>query len=150
MPTSERTRSGTALAAFDEELVVVKAVLLIPQAAAADVVHRVHDLDEVLEEFRRDVFVGRIGPRQFERDGKHRAAVKCHPRRAVGLRQRSGPLGSGFERSKSPMLSSPRKPPAKMCLPCTSLRFTHQVKLMQQLLKGALEEQRVALAGLRR
>ena len=35
-------------------------------------------------------------------------------------------------------------------LPSASLRFTHQVKLMQQFLKHALEEHAVALAALRR
>ncbi len=38
------------------------------------------------------------------------------------------PVGSGAERSNTPMLSSPRKPPWKMWRPWTSLRFTHQVK----------------------
>ena len=39
------------------------------------------------------------------------------------------PVGSGFDRSNTPMLSSPRKPPEKRLLPSASLRFTHQVKL---------------------
>ena len=37
---------------------------------------------------------------------------------------------SGLERSNMPMLSRPRKPPAKRCLPAMSLRLTHQVKLI--------------------
>src|SRR5271168_1318718 len=38
------------------------------------------------------------------------------------------PVGSGELRSKTPMLSSPRKPPSKRFLPKRSLRFTHQLK----------------------
>ena len=39
------------------------------------------------------------------------------------------PVGSGALRSKTPMLSRPRKPPSKTFLPKRSLRLTHQVKL---------------------
>lgn len=35
------------------------------------------------------------------------------------------PIGSGLERSKTPMLSRPRNPPSKMFFPSGSLRFTH-------------------------
>src|SRR5260370_16876104 len=38
------------------------------------------------------------------------------------------PVGSAALRSKTPMLSSPRKPPSKRFLPKRSLRFTHQLK----------------------
>ena len=46
---------------------------------------------------------------------------------------RCPPVGSGFERSKIPMLSSPRKPPPNRLFPSSSFRFTHQVKLMSSL-----------------
>src|SRR5204862_682105 len=42
---------------------------------------------------------------------------------------RNPPVGSGFDRSKTPILSSPRKPPEKRLFPSASLRFTHQLKL---------------------
>ena len=45
------------------------------------------------------------------------------------------PVGSGALRSKTPMLSSPRKPPWKTLLPSASLRLTHQVKLSSSLWK---------------
>ena len=38
------------------------------------------------------------------------------------------PVGSGALRSKTPMLSSPRNPPAKTLRPAGSLRLTHQLK----------------------
>src|SRR4030095_8139279 len=39
-----------------------------------------------------------------------------------------------------PMLSRPRKPPAKTLRPSGSLRFTHQLKLQHQAVERALEE----------
>ena len=47
-PTIERTRSGSG--GRRQQLVVVEAVLLVPQAGAAEGVHGVGDRDEVLEE----------------------------------------------------------------------------------------------------
>ena len=41
----------------------------------------------------------------------------------------TAPSGSVMLRSKTPMLSSPRKPPSKMLFSSASLRLTHQVKL---------------------
>mmetsp|Transcript_77902 Transcript_77902/g.225328 ORF Transcript_77902/g.225328 Transcript_77902/m.225328 type:complete len:219 (+) Transcript_77902:1058-1714(+) len=43
------------------------------------------------------------------------------------------PVGSLPPRSKTPMLSRPRKPPWKMFLPSASLRLTHHVKLITSL-----------------
>ena len=45
------------------------------------------------------------------------------------------PVGNGAERSKIPILSSPRKPPWKTLRPSASLRFTHQVKFSISLWK---------------
>src|SRR3989449_3454693 len=45
------------------------------------------------------------------------------------------PPGSGRERSNTPTLSRPRKPPPKRWFPSLSLRFTHQVKLRQSFWK---------------
>jgi hypothetical protein len=45
------------------------------------------------------------------------------------------PLGSGFERSKTEMLSRPRKPPEKRLSPPRSSRFTHQVKVRSSFWK---------------
>ena len=45
-------------------------------------------------------------------------------------------VGSAELRSKTPMLSRPRKPPSNTFLPSRSLRFTHQVKLTSSLEKA--------------
>ena len=57
------------------------------------------------------------------------------------------PVGSGALRSKTPMLSRPRKPPSKTFLPKRSLRFTHQVKFSTSLLNVSREEIEVRLAA---
>ncbi len=51
-------RSGMGSLVVDDELVVVEAVLLVPESGAAERVDGVGDVDEVLEELRGDVLVG--------------------------------------------------------------------------------------------
>jgi hypothetical protein len=46
---------------------------------------------------------------------------------------RRPPPGTAELRSKTPMLSRPRKPPWKMLLPSESARLTHQVKWSSSL-----------------
>ena len=74
-------------AAGQVEHVVVEAVLVVPEAdpLAAEVVHGVRDVDEVLEELARHVLVGRVLAGQLQRDGQHVQRVHGHPARAVGL-----------------------------------------------------------------
>ena len=57
------------------------------------------------------------------------------------------PVGSGALRSKTPMLSSPRKPPSKTLLPSRSLRFTHQVKLSRSFWNARSSQFEVPLAA---
>ena len=71
------------------QLVVVELVLLVPQAdavlAAADVGHRLGDVQEVLEELGGDVLVDRVVQRQLQGDAHQVEAVHRHPAGAVGL-----------------------------------------------------------------
>src|SRR5208337_2942940 len=62
---------------------------------------------------------------------------------------RCPPVGSGALRSNTPMLSSPRKPPANTLRPSGSLRLTNQLKFQHQSLEGALQETHVGPAQLR-
>ena len=55
--------------------------------------------------------------------------------------------GSGAERSKTPILSRPRKPPWKTLRPDGSLRFTHQVKLSRSLTNTRSRKAAVAVAA---
>ena len=71
------------------ELIVIKAVFLVPQTGTAERIHRVADADEMLEEFRGHVFVNRIGLCEFQRHGKHREAIESHPGGSVRLLEES-------------------------------------------------------------
>ena len=66
---------------------------------------------------------------------EHVEAVHAPSRRCRRPARGSRRSGSGALRSKTPMLSRPRKPPWKMLLPSASLRLTHQVKLSSSLWK---------------
>ena len=57
------------------------------------------------------------------------------------------PVGSGAERSKTPMLSSPRKPPWKMLRPWASRAVDPPGEVEHQLVEDALQECAVALAA---
>ena len=76
-------------------------------------------------------------------EAEHRPSRPCR-RPAPGGRRSAAAL----LRSKTPMLSSPRKPPWKTLRPSLSLRLTHQVKFSSSLWKTALQEGAVARARL--
>ena len=76
----------------------------------AEIVHRFANVDEVLEEFAGDVFVGGI----FRASSSAMASMlrQYMPIQLVPSDCSIWPpVGSGALRSKTPMLSSPRKPP---------------------------------------
>src|SRR6516165_2489953 len=52
------------------------------------------------------------------------------------------PVGSGELRSKTPMLSKPRKPPSNRFLPKRSLRLIHQLKFSNSFAKERLRNSR--------
>src|SRR5262249_43969851 len=56
---------------------------------------------------------------------------------------RQPPPGRGALRSKTPILSSPRKPPSKRFFPKRSFRFTHQVKFTTNFLKQRFRKSRL-------
>ena len=60
------------------------------------------------------------------------------------------PVGSGAERSKTPMLSRPRKPPSKTFMPSVSLRLTHHVKLSSSFWNAFSRKSRSATPVTRR
>ncbi len=112
------------------QLVVIELVLVVPQAEALRPTPLIAagDVEEVLEEFGRDVLVDRIVLRQFQRDAHQVQAIHRHPARAVGLvdvaagRQRRAAVeDADVVEAEEAALENLR--------PCASLRFTHQVKL---------------------
>ena len=88
------------LAGIEMEHVVEELVLRIPQRRRfhVDAVESAGDVQEVLEELRRDVLVHGVVARQLQRDRQHAERVEAHPRRAVRLadvagdRERRGPV----------------------------------------------------------
>ena len=70
-PTIERTLSGKALAVGQDQDVVDKTIFAVPKldALAADIVHGSANIDKVLEELARDIFVGGIFLGQLQGNG---------------------------------------------------------------------------------
>src|SRR5262249_10843577 len=75
--------------AINLQLVVIEAVLLVPETSATERIHGVGDADEMLKKLRSHVFVNWIGLSKLERHREHRQAIESHPRRAVGLLEKS-------------------------------------------------------------
>ena len=73
--------------------------------------------------------------------GSRTPSMPCRPPVRASRRSEAAAL-----RSKTPMLSRPRKPPANTLRPVGSLRLTHQLKLSMQPLERALEETHVGAA----
>src|SRR5215831_17895870 len=75
----------------EAEYVVEKAVLLVPHVLVrcADAVHSVGDPGVMLNELVGDILVHGIVLAQDESHLEHALAIKRHPRRSVGLFQRS-------------------------------------------------------------
>src|SRR6266446_2278156 len=66
---------GSALSAH-HQLIVVKAVLLIPKTTATQRIYGIRDRDEMFKKLRRDVLVSRFLLRQIDRDTQHRRAIE--------------------------------------------------------------------------
>ena len=67
---------GNVLTVGDVQHVIVEAVFLIPDSFAVDAaIHRLHDVEEVLPELDRGVFVHGILHGQIEGDHQHAQAV---------------------------------------------------------------------------
>ena len=118
------------------ELVVIKAVLFVPQAGAAEGVHGVGNVDEMFEELRGDVLVRRIRLGQLQGHGEHRQAIERHPRGAVGL-LREAAVGQRLGSVEDADVIETEKAAGEQIVAfVTSLRFTHQVKLSSSFWKA--------------
>ena len=83
---------SAGFAIFRTDLIIVKAVFLIPQTGPAEMIDGLHDLHEVFEEFGGHILVGGIDGVVWltgEDDGnlEHVQAVESHPGGRVGLLQ---------------------------------------------------------------
>ena len=117
--------------------VVIEFVALVPEANAVTthVRHGLGNVEEMLEELGRDVFVDVIRTVASSRAMRIRFKVYIAIHAVPSDWLMCPPVGSGALRSKMPMLSSPRNPPRKILRPSASFRFTHQVKFSSSLWK---------------
>ena len=141
-----RAQADRQVLAVDVDEVVVEAVLLVPEADAAQPVNCVRDRDVVLEELRRDVLVRRILGRELEGDREHGAAVERHPRRAVRLLQRA-PARERLGPVEHPDVVEAQEPAAEQVAALDVLAVDPPGEVEQQLLEDALEEDPVAPAA---
>ena len=118
-PTDRADPQRRSCSAVDRQHVVEEAVLLVPQrhAVVADVVRGVGD---GAGSARRTWWPR---PRRPGRARPARAAIASMLRQYIAIQlvasdcSRRAPPGSGAERSNTPMLSRPRKPPSNTLLP---------------------------------
>src|SRR6516162_7655591 len=83
----QRANAQVVWLAVGVQLIIIKAVLFLPEAGAAQRIHGVGDGDEMFEKLRGNVFIGRLLSRQLQSHGKHGYAVKGHPGGSVSLFQ---------------------------------------------------------------
>ena len=140
-----RANAQRDAATVDVHLVVVEAVLLVPQPRAADGIHGVGDVDEVLEELGRDVLRSRIEPRQLQGHGEHRGAVERHPGGAVRLLQEAA-VGKRPGAVENADVVQPQEAAREQVLAAGVLAIDPPGEIDQQLLEGAGEKTPVALA----
>ena len=129
----ERSQPHRNCHAVGAEMVVIEAILLVPQTGPTQRIEGVGNVDEMFEELGSDVLVGRVLAWPAPAPWPAWWCSTCPSRRCRRLVPGTPPCGSGRERSKTPILSRPRNPPAKICLPRMSLRLTHQLKLSRCL-----------------
>jgi len=106
----------------------------------------VGDVDEVLEELRRDVLVGRVLPGQLERDREHVQAVHAHPGGAVRLLD----AVAGRQRCRTVEdadVVEPEEATLEDVLPLGVLPVHPPGEVEQQLVEDLLEELAIALAA---
>ena len=114
---------------------------------AAEIVHRAGDAEEMLEEFRGDIFVNRIFARELERHPHHVEAKHSHPARAVALlevaavRQRRATIEDAD-------VIEPEEAALENIFPFGILPVHPPGERDQQFVEGGLEKGAVAFAGL--
>ena len=93
----------------------------------------------MLEEFTGQVLVDRFFARQLEGDREHRAAVKRHPRRSVGLIE-DGAVGKLLVAIEDADVVQPKEPAAEDVAAGHVFSIHPPGEIDDELLKRALEE----------
>ncbi len=143
---SHAQRHGLAVQVHD---VVVETVDVVPQTVAADLVHRVADADEMLEELAGDVFVRVVLLRELDGDAEHRHAIERHPRGAVRLQE----LRAAGQRSRAvedPDVVEPEESAGEQVVPVGVLAVHPPGEVQQELVERPCQELAVTFPSLAR
>src|SRR5580658_9088902 len=132
----------------EREPVVIEAVLLVPQSSSSERVHRVCNRDEVLEELRGDVLVGRVGPCELESHREHGGAVEGHPRSTVGLLE-SAARRQGTRAVEQPDVVEAEEAAGEQMASADILAVDPPGEVQEQLLEHTREKDMVAPAARR-
>ena len=142
----DRTHTERRGLAVDFDLVVIESVLLVPQTGAADGIDGISDGDEVLEEFRRHIFRGRVIAGQFQRHREHGIAEESHPGRSIGLFELAA-VGQRFGAVEHADVVEPEEAAAEDVVALRVLAVDPPGEIDDELLERARQESAVALAA---
>ena len=140
--------NGTTVMIGQLQQVEIKPFLFIPHAhaGAADIRHGARDVEEMLEEFRRHIFVGMVVQCQFQGDTHHVQREHGHPTGAVGLvempafRQRRATI-------EDPDIVQPEETALEDIPPLCVLAVHPPGEVEQQLHEDAFQEEQIALTA---
>src|SRR5262245_40819954 len=108
-------------------------------------VYRIRDIEEVLPELARHVFISRVDVRKLKRNRQHVQAVHPHPARPVCLLDVAA-RGERRAAIKYAYVVESQKTALKYVAPLGVLSIHPPRKVEHQLMKNALKEYRVAAA----
>ena len=124
--------------------VVVKLVLLVPKtdAFATEIAHRFGDIQKVLEELCRHIFIDVVVFSEREGDAHQVQRVHPHPRRAVGLIDM--PAGRQWRATiENPDIVEAKKAALEDVTAFRVLAVDPPRKVQQQLMENAFEKRAV-------
>src|SRR5688572_6818169 len=121
--------------------VVEELVLLVPErdSLAAEVVHRLSYVQEVLQELGGYVLVHLVLARQFERNGEHVQAEHPHPACSVALLKLTS-RGEGRAPVKHSYIVQPQEASLEYVLPFRVLAVDPPCEVEEELVEDPLQE----------
>src|SRR5271167_331856 len=130
------------------EDVVIEAVLLVPHAGGADLVHRAGDQHKLDSEGRRQIFIDRIVRRELKGNLEHVLGIEGHPCGAIGLLE----VASGWQwraAVEDADIVEPEKPPFEEIPAEAVFAVNPPAEIGSELAKHPLQKIEVGLAAQR-
>ena len=128
------------------EMVVVEAVLLVPEPRPTEIIHRLDDAGVVGDELRPHVGVDGIMNGEFQRHPEHRQAVERHPGRTVGLLERPA-RGKRLGTVKDGNVVEAQESTLEEVVPIAVLAVHPPSEVDEKLLEDLLQELRILAAS---